>query len=153
YVFLVHEFFAEKKFRVETKWLLALLALIAIFTVSNLRPLRHRAEDFRWRILAQTTAVSTNNPTAAKDGILFVEMQVQGFRFASSPHRVFGEALASQEVLSIAANKDSPFVYFELAGERSVIARLPVSHPDSSPEYVTEGEQPAISTGGKWLAF
>ena len=63
---------------------------------------------------------------------------------------------ASGDVLSLAASGQSPFIYFELTAQRSRILRLAsdqVGRPEAIPEFVAEGQQPAISYDGHWLAF
>ena len=60
------------------------------------------------------------------------------------------------DVLSMAASPHAPFAYFELVNNHSQVMRLPsdqVGRTDALAEYVTEGQQPAISSDGRWLAF
>jgi hypothetical protein len=54
------------------------------------------------------------------------------------------------------ASEESPYIYLELAGQRSQILRLAsgkIGQHGGIPEFVAEGQQPAVSNDGRWLAF
>jgi Tol biopolymer transport system component len=44
-------------------------------------------------------------------------------------------------------------LYSELTGHQSFITRLSIAEPGSDIETLTEGQDPALSANGKWLAF
>jgi Tol biopolymer transport system component len=63
---------------------------------------------------------------------------------------------APGDVLSITASGRSHYIYFELVDRGSHILRLAseqIGRPDALSEYLTEGQQPALSYDGRWLAF
>src|ERR1700689_1025851 len=70
---------------------------------------------------------------------------------------VAGEAVReipmSGDVLSVAGSETSSLLYSELTARESLVARVPVDQAGSTPETLTEGQEPALSANGKWLAF
>jgi len=59
----------------------------------------------------------------------------------------------SNDVLSVAGTGNFPVLYSELTGRKSFIVRRPIEQSSSAPEILTEGQDPAVSHTGKWLAF
>jgi dipeptidyl aminopeptidase/acylaminoacyl peptidase len=57
------------------------------------------------------------------------------------------------DALSIAGARTITALYSELTGHQSFITRLPIEEPGSAIEALTEGQEPALSANGKWLAF
>ena len=70
---------------------------------------------------------------------------------------VTGEAVReipmSGDVLSVAGSETSGLLYSELTARKSLLARVPVDQAGSTPETLTEGQEPALSANGRWLAF
>lgn len=135
-------------------------ALAAIFllalTVSNLRALRHRAEDFSRRLPPVSNGYGSFSVARVGDGVLLDEMVADSYAAMLVPGSTLQRMPVHGDVLAIAAGAQSPFVYFELTGLRSQIFRLPagqLGNPDAVPEYVAEGYDPAISSDGRWLAY
>src|SRR3984957_7257172 len=137
---------------------LAALATVtfAVLIILNLRPLRHRAEDFRHRLPANTGSYASANPVTTKQGVVSIEMFGEGYRAVNRTDGKIVPMPSPGVVLSLAASDRSPFVYFERADQRSHILRLgsdKVGKPEGIAEYFADGQQPAISSDGHWLAF
>jgi hypothetical protein len=130
--------------------------VFAVLIVFNLRPLRARAGDFSDRVGYSGTSYASFNPVATELGVVSIEMVGEGYQ---AVNRSDGETMrmpAPGDVLGVAGSRQSPFVYFELVNQQSHILRLASDQaggPEAIPEYVAEGQQPAISSDGHWLAF
>jgi Glycosyltransferase family 87/WD40-like Beta Propeller Repeat len=140
-------------------WVLAVLLFVGL-AASNFRSLRNRAEDFSQRLPESTGGYATFAAAASPAGVILDEMllssTLQAFRAVAVAGSQVLPVPASGDVLSFAASSESPFIYFELTNRRSQIFRMPVDRigrPNMVPEYVAEGEEPAISQDGRWLAF
>jgi Tol biopolymer transport system component len=57
------------------------------------------------------------------------------------------------DVLSVGGSERGAVGYFEYVTRQSSIMRLPLTTSNPVPEYLTEGEQPTISSDGRWLVF
>jgi len=138
---------------------LAALLLVAL-TFSNLRALRNRSEDFSRRLPVAGAGYGTFSVVRAGDRVVLDEMIVDAYAAVMLPQSG-GEETPQRlpvqgDVLAIAGSAQSPFIYFELTGQRSQIFRLPdtqLGRADAAPEYVAEGRDPAISADGRWLAY
>jgi hypothetical protein len=135
-------------------------ALAALFfvtlTLSNLRAQHNRSEDFSRRLAPLSAGYGSFSVARAGDGLVLDEMVMDSYAAVVLPAGIIQHLSVPGDVLAIAAGARSPFVYFELAGQRSQIFRLPAAQlgkQDAVPEYVAEGYDPAISADGRWLAF
>jgi hypothetical protein len=130
--------------------------LFVALTFSNLHALKNRSTDFSRRIQTPSIGYGTFSAVKAGDYLLLNEMLPEGYGAVSLPGGSAQPMPPHSDVLAIAAGPQSPFVYFELANRRSEIFRLPtaqIGHADAVPEYVADGEDPAISADGHWFAF
>lgn len=140
-------------------WGFALAAVfLAALTLSNLRSLRNRSEDFSRRLPPVSAGYGTFSVVRAADRLVLDEMVADSYAAVTVlPGASEGQRLSvAGDVLSVAASSRSPFVYFELTGQHSRIFRLPseqLGRPGAAPEYVAEGHDPAISADGHWLAY
>ena len=131
-------------------------AVFALIVALNVRTLNKRDEDFSRRIPQNKQAYASFNPVVTSRGVAAIEMVDEGYRGIMVRD---GQAISTRapgEMLSIAASAASPFIYFELADQGSHIFRIPsgqIGRADADPQFVAEGQQPAISYDGHWLAF
>jgi Glycosyltransferase family 87/WD40-like Beta Propeller Repeat len=138
-------------------WILASV-VCGTLIVFNIRPLRDRAEDFPRRLASTGTIESyaSTNPIATKQGVVSIEMVGEGYR---AVNRSNGQVLTKGwvgDVLTVAGSRESAFTYFEFEHQGSHIFRVDSDQAaggGSVPEYVSDGQQPAISGDGRWLAF
>jgi Glycosyltransferase family 87/WD40-like Beta Propeller Repeat len=141
-----------------TRSVLAMLAAMFLvgLTVSNLRSLKNRAEDFSRRLQDRSEGYSTFAAVKSQQNLVLDKMVSDGFAAVILPGGSVQPMPRSGDVLSIAGSAQSPYVYFELTNRRSQIMRLAanqIGRPGAIPEYVAEGQDPAISPDGRWLAF
>lgn len=140
-----------------TKRLVGMAAAVFVLIAAlNVRALNKRDEDFSRRIPQNKRAYASFNPVATSAGVAAIEMVDEGYRGIMVNE---GQAIsmpAPGDMLSVAASAASPFIYVELADRGSRIFRIPsgeVGRTGIVPEFVSEGQQPAISYDGHWLAF
>ncbi len=145
---------ADSRFR-RFAYACAALFLVAL-TVSNLRALRNRSEDFSRRLPPVSAGYGSFSVARAGDNLVVDEMVTDSYAAVVLPAGAIQHLSVTGDVLAIAASAQSPFAYFEVTGQHSQIFRLPAAQlgkPDAVPEYVAEGYDPAISADGRWLAF
>jgi hypothetical protein len=140
--------------------------IFTVLTAFNLRPLRGRAEDFPHRLASNISSYASSNPVTTRQGVVSIEMVDVGYQAVNrgdgqiidghNPDAHIIRMPESGDVLSLAGSESSPFIYFELVNRGSHIFRLAsgqAGRSEGTPEYFAEGQQPAISNDGRWLAF
>jgi len=135
------------------RWLAASLISVAVLAFYNLHTVRNRVEDFARRLPSPPIGYRAANPVATADGVAFTEMHQRRYGAVLFADGAFREVPMSGDVLSMAGAETSSVLYFELTQRQSFIVRLPLDRPGSAPETLTEGQEPALSPNGKWLAF
>ena len=136
-------------------WTFAAL-FVTMMAVSNFRAQRDRSEDFSRRLPPVSAGYGTFTAARAGDRRVLDEMVPDAYALVVLPEGTKRQLSIPGDVLSIASSAQSPFIYFELASQRSRIFRLPMAQlrdPSAVPEYVAEGYDPAISADGRMLAF
>jgi len=136
------------------QWLAAGLLTVTALTLYNLWTIRNRAEDFKSRIaISGRNVYRYANPISVKNGVAFTEMQPSRYGVGIIAGKEVYEVPTSTDALSIAGSQKGDFLCAELAGQRSVLVKIPVGRIGTMPEALTEGQDPALSPSGKWLAF
>jgi len=136
------------------KTLLTLATItFAVLIAFNLKPLPNRAEDFSHRVVPNVGSYASSNPVVTKTGVVSIEMFGEGYRAVNRADGKPAQTAVSGDVLSLAGSGNSPFLYFESVDRTSHIMRLKSVPPGAVAEYVADGQQPAISNDGHWLAF
>lgn len=137
-----------------TRRLLAIgLISVATLTLYNLRSVRNRTEDFDQRLPTSREGYRFANPAPIQGGVAFTEMQPSKYGIAFLRGGKFHEVPMSGDALSIASSDTDALLYSELTNTKSFVVRLPVDRLGSAPQTFTEGQEPALSPNGKWLAF
>jgi hypothetical protein len=134
-------------------WLAASLVSVAVLTICNLRTVRNREEDFSWRLPTPPNGYRAANPVPAAGAVVFTVMQARKYQPVLLKEAIFHDIPMSGDVLSVAGSETSGLLYSELTARKSLLARVPVDQAGSTPETLTEGQEPALSPNGKWLAF
>jgi hypothetical protein len=135
------------------RWLAAALLVVIALTFYNLRSVRNREEDFSRRLPTPPNGYRFADPVPVRDGVAFTVMQPANYGAALFANGAVREIPMSGDVLSIAGSEKSSLLYSELTARKSLVARVPVDRVGSTPETLTEGQEPALSPNGKWLAF
>jgi hypothetical protein len=151
FLFLLYKTSPAKASRFHSLGAVLAILFFALISFSNLRSLRGRSEDFHSR-LPPVNGYGTFSVTRGGDRVIVGEMTLEGFTAQAMPGADELKIPAQGDVLSIAANPNSPFVYFELTNRRSAIFRVPVTSLGAAPEYFAEGHDVAISPDGHWVA-
>jgi hypothetical protein len=155
YVFMLRTLSRGRRLYVGRKRLAAAALVSAVLLVFNSLALLGRAGDFSSRIWSLPTEYRGINPVAlaGRIGFAFSGMRLGGYEAMVLENRTARPIPLSGDVLSIAGFANSSVVYAELASRRSSIVRLTIGPVSSVAEFVADGEQPAVSSDGKWLAF
>jgi hypothetical protein len=134
-------------------WWAAGLILFVFLALYNLHTVRNRAEDFGRRLPSPPTGYRSANPVPTADGIVFTEMQSRKYEPLLFENTTFSDIAMPGDVLSVAGATKVSVLYSELSGYQSFITRLPIEPLGSPYERLTEGQGPALSANGEWLAF
>jgi hypothetical protein len=134
-------------------WLAASLVSVAVVALYNLRTVRNREEDFSRRLPTPPSGYRAANPVPVAGGAVFTVMQLRKYQPVLLKEAIFHDIPMSGDVLSVAGAESTPLLYSELTGQRSFIVRLPIDRLGSAPEILAEGQDPALSNNGEWLAF
>ena len=153
YLLLLHAARAGRKVLPGRRWLAASLISIAVLTIYNFRIVRNRGEDFSRRLPTPPSGYRSANPVPVAGSVVFTEMQLRKYQPVLLKGAAFREIPMSGDVLSVAGAGTIPVLYSELTGHQSFIVRLPIERLGSAPEILAEGQDPALSNNGEWLAF
>jgi Glycosyltransferase family 87/WD40-like Beta Propeller Repeat len=135
------------------RWLAAGLILAGMLTFCNLQWVRNREEDFNRRLPTLGSGYRFANPVPAAGGVAYTEMLQSRYAVGIVRRGAANEVSLSGDALSLAGSSKATALYSELTTRESLLVELPVDQPGSSPERLTEGQEPTLSSNGKWLAF
>ncbi len=133
-------------------WLAAGLISATLLTLCNFHTVRNRAEDFGRR-LSTSGGYRFANPVPVGDQVAFTEMRPSKYAAALLTNGTARDIPMSGDALSIAGSETSTLLYSELTGRKSFVVRISSRQPGHAVETLTEGQEPALSHNGKWLAF
>lgn len=137
-----------------SRWLAPVIACFALLAILNFRTVRNRSEDFDRRLPMPADSYRASGPSPIPGGLAFVEMNPRGYRAALLKNaRDSAELPSPGDVLAVAGAEDHAGLYLELAGAQPWIARLPLARLDAGPQNFIAGQEPALSSNGKWLAY
>lgn len=153
YILLLSSTGAVRRDLPARRWLAAGLISVAGLTLYNLQAVRNRAEDFDRRLPTPRDAYRFASPVLSPGGVAFTEMQPNRYAIALLADGKFHEAPMSGDALSLAGSNSDPQLYAELSRRKSFIVRLPADRLGSVPQTFVEGQEPALSPNGRWLAF
>jgi hypothetical protein len=153
YFLLLYVARAGRKVAFGLNWLAAGLIAFAFLALYNLHTVRYRDEDFGRRLPSPPTGYRSANPVPTADGVMFTEMQPKKYEPILFKDATFRDIAMSGDVLSVAGAANISVLYSELSGHQSFITRRPIESLGSPNEPLTEGQEPALSTNGEWLAF
>ena len=140
--------------------------VFVVLAALNFSTSRKRDEDFTRRLTNLPEGYAAFNPVITSGGVASIEMVNRGYQAVMVSDGRGISMPTPGDVLSIAASPRARFAYFELVNEHSQIVRIPsvqipsdqipsnrVGGTGGATEFVTDGQQPAISYDGGWLAF
>lgn len=153
YLFLLYVALAGRKVVFGLRWLAAGLVAFAFLALYNLHTVGKRGEDFDRRLPSPPIGYRSANPVPTADGVAFTEMQPKKYEPILFEGATFRDIAMPGDVLSVAGAGNIPVLYSELSGHQSLITRQPTEPFGSAVETLTEGQEPALSANGKWLAF
>lgn len=153
YVLLLCVLAPFRKRRLGRQWFVAAALLGLLLFGSNLRTLKNRAQDFHRRAKDSAVGYTATEPVAVGDRIVFTKMLDGGYgAFALEAGEAHSIPL-TPDVLGVGGSRLHGDGYFEQTTGRSSIVRFAPGVLNSIPNWIAEGEQPSLSSNGKWLAF
>ena len=156
YVFVLWALYGQKKesLRVNWRWVPIAAVNVALLATFCLWTLQGRKEDFGHRIPGFASGYRSTHPVQTQDRILWVRSASykDGSKLAARDINGGLDQQYDESALAVTADGSGSSVYAEHAGETSLIVRLlPATH-ELLPMQFTEGQQPVLSRGGRWLA-
>jgi hypothetical protein len=153
YVLMLHRAGLGKNSIPPRVWLAGGLAFFAVLILHNLHGVKNRAEDFGRRVITPGNAYMFANPVPVMDQLAYTEMRPTKYGIAFLRSGAVDEIPVPEDVLAVAGSAASSSLYSELSSRRSVIATITDNHFGSMPQVITDGQHPALSPNGKWLAI
>lgn len=149
YILLLHSMSDGRvKQQARRWWAVGLMSVVAL-TIYNYR-LVNRADDFSRRLPAGADGYRFANPVPVASGVAFTNMETGKYRPALLTNGAAHDMQMPGDALSVAGSPSSNLLYSELTGQRSSLVKIPSA---GVYETITEGQDPALSSNGKWLAF
>ncbi|HXC97496.1 MAG TPA: glycosyltransferase 87 family protein [Edaphobacter sp.] len=128
-------------------WMLALLIILLVNVVTNLRHQQGLYADFRWRIAQPLNILSATHPAVQNDKTLFVALLGDGYHWAAARGgNVTWSDKREGDYLAITATKREQWV--ENVGNESTVQSATVRR-----DAIKQAESPVLSFDGHWLAF
>jgi len=131
------------------RWWVVCLISVMVLTFQNYS-LANRTEDFSRRLKIGGDGYRFANPVPVGSGVAFTEMRAGKYRPTLLTNGVAYDMSLPGDALSVAGSRSSNLLYSELAGQRSFLVKLPTQGVS---ETMSEGQDPVMSSNGKWLAF
>ena len=153
YVLLLCVLAPFRQGRLGREWFVAAALLGVLLFASNLKTLENRSQDFNRRLKDAAVGYMSTDPVAVGDGIVFTKMLGGGYGAFVLKNREARPIPLAPDVLGVAGSGLHADGYFEQTTTRSSILRLAPGTLNPIPDWIADGEQPAVSSNGKWLAF
>ena len=137
-----------KAFKLDRRvWTLALLLVVVVGVVANLRHQQRLYADYQWRISTSPGVFMAVRPAVRKDAIVFVALLRDGYHLASEyANGPQFSSTSSSDYLSVTAAGEK--VWAERSGHESAIVSMLRGSVD-----VANAESPIASSDGRWLAY
>jgi hypothetical protein len=153
YVLLLCVLAPFRQGRLGREWFVTAALLGILLFGSNVRTLENRAQDFNRRLRGAAVGYMSTHPVVVGNRIVFTKMLDGGYGAFISGNQDAQLIPLAPDVLGVAGSGLHGDGYFEQTTRQSSIVRLAPGSVNSIPETIAEGEQPTVSSNGKWLAF
>ena len=153
YGLLIHSIGTGRRQLPAGLWLTRGLIFAAVLTLYNFEAVRDRAESFSGRVSTPGNGYRYANPVPITDGIAFTKMESSKYAVSILSLGSDRDLPMTGDALSIAASAASDVLYAEQAGRTCSIVRFSSVQSGTHPETLFDGQEPALSPNGKWLAF
>jgi Glycosyltransferase family 87/WD40-like Beta Propeller Repeat len=133
--------------RDQVLWTFALLAVMILSVVTNLRHQQGLYADYKWRIAERAEVLMASHPAVQADAIPFIALLSDGYHsaLAHGDNIGFSDASDEDQLATTAANDER---WVEQAGKESTIRSTLAGRSD-----IQNAESPIASSDGRWLAF
>jgi hypothetical protein len=149
YALLLYSMWDDKAKQQARRWWAAGLISVMVLTVYNYK-LADRTDDFSRRLPAGADGYRFANAVPVASGVAFTNMETGKYRPTLLTNGAGYDMQMPGDALSVAGSRNFDLIYSELAGQRSFLVKIPSA---GVYETITEGQDPALSSNGKWLAF
>jgi len=129
----------------------AALLFICASTLVNDRSLQKQHREYLDRLADGNRGIYAGNPAAIAEGTLIDVMMPTRYKAVIMTKSGRTDVQAESDVLAVTGSPKSVAEFIEIAGTVPIIARI--EPPDYQPKPLFEGQQPSLSSNGKWLAF
>jgi hypothetical protein len=149
YLLLLHTM-SDGRFKQQARrwWAVGLMSVI-VLTIYNYN-LANRGEDFSRRLPVDANGYRFANPVPLASGVALTNMESGKYRPMLLTGGTAYDMQMPGDALSVAGSGSNKLLYSELAGQKSFLVRIPSAGVS---ETITEGQDPALSSNGTWLAF
>lgn len=152
YLLLLSAMKQGQRLRIEKRWWLAGAALVLLLALANLRSASGRDEDYARRLTTNLPGYRAANPVATQGRVYFADMQPHGYAIGVYDHGQSAILPQNGEAFSLAASANGP-LYSEVNRRDSEIVRILPPIADVAEKGLFDGQEPALSPNGQWIAF
>ena len=136
---------------------LLFFALFAVGVVSNWKHFRGQFGNYASRLVTRPGSIMAIAPASTGQEVYFTSMEPAGYVLARADGRTPIDLPRGTDAFFPAVNEVKGKGWVEMAAATSRIVSFPLNGKamaaDRLPIEVDEGERPAVSSDGKWLAF
>jgi hypothetical protein len=147
YLVLLRLYQREESKHDRAVWTFALLAVLILSVVTNLRHQQGLYADYKWRIAEPARVLMASHPAVQAEAIPFIALLSDGYHsaVARGDRVAFSEASDEDQLAITAANGER---WVEQAGKESTVRSTLAGRSD-----IRQAESPIASSNGRWLAF
>jgi hypothetical protein len=146
--------------RLQSRGALVVISLFSVMVVvaafDNFRHLKSEA-NYTARIAPESDSLLMTDPSVSEKRIAFTNLHLRGYTIGTLTGSELSSLPADVDLFHPAVIPHSSEVFAELAGTTSRIVRIDLDEHSASaetlPVEVENGEQPAVSPDGQWIAF
>jgi len=149
YTLLLYSMWDGMANRQARRWWAVGVIAVMVLAIHNYH-LANRTEDFSRRLQTGSNGYRFANPVPVANGVAFTEMEIDKYRPILLTNGAANDMSLPGDALSVAGSRNSDLLYSEVAGQRSLLVKIPTA---GISETITEGQDPALSSNGKWLVF
>lgn len=152
YVLLLYSLWDAKSTQRAKHWMAVGMVSVVVLAVYNYR-LANRGEDFAQRVPNGANGYRFANPVPLASGIAFTEMGWGKYKpvLLTKDGKTHVLDLPG-DTFSVAGSPASDILYSEQTGQHSRLVKPSTEHMGTI-SVIGEGQDPAVSANGKWLAF
>jgi hypothetical protein len=139
--------------RIPRRLLLTSVGTFLCFVFLSGRSVWNRDEDFSRRVPSAWAGLRAANAVPVAGQVAIIDMQQKRYAAVTVQGNDLHNIPLDGDALSLAGASDSPFLYIEVANSHSLIVKHAILSGATSPGWLLDGNDPALSADGEWLAY